>query len=295
MLAFILHLQLRDKIKNRKNEKEKRFIYMSCKDRYQNQNLFETVEAVSSEKPEEVKAKPVERLLFGVDSEAISDDMLQNNLTEFEWVSRNKLYPDFWGRNIVGEHHLTKKEIEFLHNQGCKIAAIYRTSDVKETAEQGKVLAKKVDVVALELGIPEGTAVFLEIDENEKVTRSYMQGFAEMLLSEGFTPGFKVNTDAKFRFDREYSGGMQAARDVFEKCLIWAAAPSLPEFERTTTTHFIHPDEWLPFAPSGITRNDIAIWQYGKNCHPICDDAGDEVTFNVNLVRNEQVIIEKMF
>lgn len=49
-----------------------------------------------------------------------------------------------------------------------------------------------------------------------------MQGFAEMLLSERFTPGFKVNTDAKFRFDRGYSGGMQAARDVFEKCLIWA-------------------------------------------------------------------------
>lgn len=106
--------------------------------------------------------------MFGVDSEAVSYDMFQNNLTEFEWVSRNKLYPDFWGRNIVGEHHLTKKEIEFLHNQGCKIAAIYRTSDAKETAEQRKVLAKKVDVVALELGILEGTAVFWKLMRMKK-------------------------------------------------------------------------------------------------------------------------------
>lgn len=61
------------------------------------------------------------------------------------------------------------------------------------------------------------------------------------------------------------------------------------------TTHLIHPDNWAPFAPSGITRNEIAIWQYGRACHPIEDDTGKMVTFNLDLVRNEQVIIDKMF
>ena len=62
-----------------------------------------------------------------------------------------------------------------------------------------------------------------------------------------------------------------------------------------TTTHLIHPDNWMPFAPSGIKRKDIAVWQYGKSCHPIADDHDTEATFNINLVRNEKVIIEKMF
>ena len=62
-----------------------------------------------------------------------------------------------------------------------------------------------------------------------------------------------------------------------------------------TTTHLIHPDNWTPFAPSGIKRKDIAIWQYGKGCHPIADDHDTETTLNINLVRNEKVIIEKMF
>ena len=122
-----------------------------------------------------------------------------------------------------------------------------------------------------------------------------MRGFAEVLISEGYVPGFKVNTDAKYDFDREYSRGMQTDREIFSKCLIWTVSPSLSEYERVTTTHLIHPDNWIPFAPSGITRNDIAIWQYGKDCHPIHDDKGMETTFNVDLMRRADIIINNMF
>ena len=69
----------------------------------------------------------------------------------------------------------------------------------------------------------------------------------------------------------------------------------IKEYDKITTTHLIHPDEWKPFAPSGITRKDIAIWQYGKDCHPIENDDGIVTTFNINLVRNDRVIIENMF
>lgn len=69
----------------------------------------------------------------------------------------------------------------------------------------------------------------------------------------------------------------------------------LAEYDRITTTHLIQPDNWKPFAPSGITRGDIAIWQYGKDCHPICDDRDRETSFNIDLIGNENVIIKKMF
>ena len=235
------------------------------------------------------------RLLFGVDSKVPSNDILQNNLTEFEWVTRNKIYPNFWGRNITGKDCLTKEEIKFLHTMGCKIAATYSDSKPKDTEEQGKICAKEVAHAAVGLGIPSNTAIFLEIGATENVSKDYMCGFARELISKGYTPGFKANTDAAFDFDRQYSRGMQSEGELFKKCLVWAVAPGLKEYERVTTTHFIHPDNWGPFAPSGITRNDIAVWQYGKECHPIMEDANNETFFNVNLVRNSQVIIEKMF
>lgn len=269
---------------------------MACKGAKNKQNPVAEVAATTvAEATIKTEVHSPVRLLFGVDSKIQADDILQNNISEFEWVVRNKVYPNFWGRNLVGENCLTKNEIDFLHEKGCKIAAIYTSLDAKQTEEQGKIVAKKIDVVAMELGIPQGTAIFLEIGERENVTRDYMRGFAAGLVEEGFTPAFKANTDAHFGFDREFSRGLQTDRDVFSKCLVWAVSPSLAEYERVTTTHLIHPDNWIPFAPSGITRNDIAIWQYGKDCHPINDDTGVETTFNVNLVRNEQVIIEKMF
>ena len=237
----------------------------------------------------------VSRLLFGITTKIETDDLLQNNLTQFEWVVRNKIYPNFVGRNIAGDNSLSREEIKFLHRKGCMIAAIYTDEGEKQRKEQGVILAKKIYLRAIELGIPEETAIFLEIDEHEIVTCDFMSGFAKALMEEGFTPGFKANTDAFFSFDREFSKGIQNYKEIFKKCLVWAVSPTLAEYDGITTTHLIHPDDWKPYAPSGLTRTEISVWTYGKNCHPIEDDNGKFVTFDLNLVRNRQVIIEKMF
>ena len=237
----------------------------------------------------------VPAFFFGVDSEVRADDLLQNNLTEFEWAARNKMTPNFWGRNIVGEDCLTKEEIEFLHSKACKVAALYRADGVKKSEAQGRAEVEKLVAAAKELAIPQGAAVFLEIGETEVVTKDYMKGMAEAVRDAGYVLGFKANTDAAFAFDREYSRGVQTDRELFRACPIWAVAPNLKEYERVTTTHLIHPDRWTPFAPSGITRNEVAVWQYGKNCHPIEDDDGRETVFHINLVRDTSVIIKMMF
>ena len=78
-----------------------------------------------------------------------------------------------------------------------------------------------MDIRALELGIPEETAISPEIRDDEPVTRNFLRGYATALVAEGCHPGFKANADAKFAFDREFSQGMQTDREVFKKCLIW--------------------------------------------------------------------------
>lgn len=272
---------------------------MACRDAYEmeltNQNKVADVDQ-SEETVITENLFHTDRLLFGVNSKVQADDILQNNLTEFEWVTRNKLYPNFWGRHITGAKALTKEEIVFIHKKGCKIAAIYQSdTETMDTEAAGSAQAEKAVIAAFKLGIPEGTVIFLELLESANATAEYMKGYAQSLLAEGYLPGFKANTDANYSFDREYSRGMQDVPELFGQCLIWAAAPSLEEYDRMTTTHLIHPDDWMPYAPSGITRNDIAIWQYGKECHPIRNDGGEETFFNIDLVKDEAVIIDKMF
>ena len=268
---------------------------MACRNTYMAHRIVSETEITQSSVTVPTVSNNVDRLLFGVDSKTQANDLLQNNIDEFEWIVRNKIYPHFYGRYLTGNSGLTKEEIKFLHSKGCKIAALYAENCTKQTSDKGRRIAEKICRRTVELGIPAGTAIFLEIKDNENITTDFLKGFASYLIIEGFTPAFKANTDAKFTFDREFSRGMQMNKDIFKRCLIWATSPTIKEYDGITTTHLIHPDNWTPFAPSAITRAEIAIWQYGKDCHPIKDDNGNPTTFNLNLVRNEQVIIEKMF
>lgn len=269
---------------------------MACRRAYRVKNTIREFEKIpDSVKTPTVAKKESARLLFGVDAAFAMDDHLQNNVDLFEWVVKNKIYPNFCGRNINGENCLTKEEIKFIRSKGCKIAAIYLSDERKEKEETGVLLARKIGVRALELGIPEGTAIFLAIDEKEPLTRDFLRGFAKALMVEGFIPGFKANTDAAFWFDKAFSRGIQSDKNLFSKCLIWATAPTVKEYDAITTSHLIHPDNWMPYAPSGISRSEIAVWQYGKKCHPIEDDDEKTTAFDLDLVRNEQVIIDAMF
>jgi len=250
----------------------------------------------SPEKAKQLPAKkPTYGLLFGVDSECPANETLQNNLQLFEWVMRNKTFPSYWGRNLNGNTPLTTQEIAFLHGKGCKILASVIPDGETEKDAQGLSLAKRTAETAQALGVPAGCAVFLSLKDDAHITRDYLRGYAKGLLRAGYTPGFQMNTDARFTFDREFSRGMQTDRDLFGRCLVWATAPSVSEYDDITTSHLVHPDNWIPYAPSGITRREIALWRYGNRCHRIESDDGIPVTFNMDLVQNGEIVTDKMF
>ena len=95
---------------------------MACRGAFKSNNIIVEADLAQTSITEPVVAQNVDRLLFGVDSEIQANDLLQNNIEEFEWVVRNKIYPNFYGRYLTGENCLTKEEIKFLHSKGCKIA-----------------------------------------------------------------------------------------------------------------------------------------------------------------------------
>ena len=80
---------------------------MACRNAYKRQtNNFSHAQGRAQSAPQ---TRPVERLLFGADSSFRADTLLQNNIDHFEWIVRNKIYPNFIGRKIVGENALTKQ------------------------------------------------------------------------------------------------------------------------------------------------------------------------------------------
>ena len=71
---------------------------MACRKAYKTK-IMKTEVAASVQTSATVSevAKSVDRLLFGADSEIPANDLLQNNIKEFEWVVRNKIYP-IWSK-----------------------------------------------------------------------------------------------------------------------------------------------------------------------------------------------------
>lgn len=233
-------------------------------------------------------------MYFGVDSLTRADTVLQNNLTLFQWVARNKLVPNYWGRAINGKNAVTLEEIDFLHRMGCKVACLYSGDSQAVSLEaHGAIDGKKAVIAAVELGIPAGTAIFLEVKAG--VTDAYLKGYASALLSDGYTPGFCADTDSSNDFDHQFSRGQQKDPETFGKCLLWAVSPSLPEYYRTNDSHQIHPDAWAPHCPSGMTQNQVAVWQYGRECHPINDYAGRPTSFDISIVKDPSVVLNRMF
>ena len=93
---------------------------MACRDAYEaskNEIHQAGAESVPPTHDAAEAAASVTGLFFGVDSDVPANELLQNNLTLFEWAVRNKLYPNFWGRSITGEQALTRGEIDFLHDR----------------------------------------------------------------------------------------------------------------------------------------------------------------------------------
>ena len=74
---------------------------MACRDAYRLKMQREIAKEIPKSVTKTVEVKEVERLFFGVDSATASNKLLQNNIDEFEWAVRNKIYPNFFGRYII--------------------------------------------------------------------------------------------------------------------------------------------------------------------------------------------------
>lgn len=224
---------------------------------------------------------------FGVDTETRVDELLQNNITLFDWIRKNQGFPYFIGRRINGENALTTEEMSYIASNGSKAIPILTFVSEKSAKDNARIAITLLE----DLKIERNTPVFVEIDA-DKVTDEFLKDFATEVLSGGYIPGFYVDTDSYNNFDRFFSRAYQANEELMKQCKIWALSPEMEEFYETKNGHNEKPDIWGPFAPSCISKEQISFWQYGRKCHPINTYKGDRADFNLNLTIEPDNVFE---
>lgn len=197
---------------------------------------------------------------FGVRSATPANKRLKNGYTLYDWVMRQKCFPDFWGRSISGADRLTEDELAFLRERGCKILLV-----MDELTEQGVSRMNGADdalravEVATALGVPQhqNIAIFADIKPDWSVNHNWMISFAQMLSANGYIPGFIGNTDSSknFNFDRQCSHFVQATGNVGNYGAIYMATE--PKLD-------VAPEVWEPFCPSALEPENMSLWVCGK-------------------------------
>ncbi len=175
---------------------------------------------------------------------------------------RQKCFPSFWGRNILGDNVVTKKEIEFLKERNCKLKLIVGDLTEKSvSSSNGYEDASRSIAAADELGVPQGKkiALFAKILPEWSINHNWMISYARMLFDNGYVPGFIGNTDSyiNFNFDRQCSHYIQATKqEDYYNAIFSATEPKVDNM----------PVEWTPYCPSALNQNDIHMWNTGEFC-----------------------------
>lgn len=218
---------------------------------------------------------------FGISSAESSNKRLKNGYTFFDWVMRQKGFPDFWCRTLLGENPISQDEIEFLKSKDCKIALVMRdlTENIVSSSDGSADGARAADAAA-SLGIPEGTFILAEINDDWSVNHNWMISFAQTVVSMGYTPGFIGNTDSSknFNFDRQCSHYAQATENENQYNAVYCA---------TEPKCVDEPDDWTPYCPSALQPEDMELWMTG-------DISFNDISADVVYAKTKE-ILNKMF
>ncbi len=199
------------------------------------------------------------KTIFGVNSAIPISRELKNGYTMYDWVKRQKCFPEFCMRTLCGEDKITIDEIEFLKAKDCKIGLVIRNlTEAKVSAANGTEDAIKAAIAAEELGVPKnaGIALFAEIKPEWSINHNWMISFAKTIALLGYVPAFIGNTDSSknFNFDRQSSHYVQATqRENYYSAIFMATEPKLDNV----------PEEWAPYCPSALEPEDISLWCCG--------------------------------
>jgi len=196
------------------------------------------------------------KIIWGVDSASPADD------NSYQCVVNNFGDPDVWGR-YLGDREgisvgLSADEAEFLHTKDTKILIIYNHVNDATGYDRGVQHAEQAISFAKDIGVPEGVALFLDVEPSYPVDSAFMKGWYDKLIDSAYHP-------AVYGVFNEGSALLTAftamEQDIQENIIVWTAHPQ----------EGIAAKENAPeFNPQGPDHALMYGWQYGleaETCH----------------------------
>ncbi|MEN1968667.1 glycoside hydrolase domain-containing protein [Lentibacillus sp. N15] len=201
---------------------------------------------------------------WGLDSaNSVNDKTLQ-------CVQDNFGTPEIWGRYLDDREGastgLNADEVKFLHKHDIQILLIYNQINDATGYDHGVDKAKGAIKSAKNLDVPDGVAIFADIEPNFKVDSAFIQGWYETLADSDYKPGiYGVFDDSKLT--EAYNAIKQKAK---ENTLVWTAYP-----QKDITAK----DNTPKFKPQGPDDALLYGWQYGIE--------SDQCSVDTNLFKKQ--------
>ncbi|MCH1626713.1 glycoside hydrolase domain-containing protein [Ferdinandcohnia quinoae] len=224
-------------------------------------------------KEDKYGTKPDENLpevVWGIDSASETTEEF------YACVKENFGDPVVFGRyigDIEGvSNGLTAEQVKLIHSKGDYILPIYNHFDNATGYDNGVKQAKEAIKLAKDLGIPEGVAIFADIEPNYPVDSKFITGWYETIETSQYESGIYGVFDPEQKLYDAYNAAAKSNDAISDNNYIWTAAPN-----NGITTQDKAP-EFKPQAPEG---SKAFGWQYGLDA--------DTCNIDTNLFKKEIV------
>ncbi len=193
-----------------------------------------------------------DEIVWGVDSAShTTSEMLS-------CVRENFGDPLIWGR-YLGEKDgvsegLTADEIELLHSNDIEILLIWNHFEDARGYENGRSEAEQAIAKAEEFAVPEGVALFADIEPNYPVDSEFIRGWSEVMFDSKYESGIYGIFDAESDLTKAFNEAAQSNSHINEQTYIWTAAPNIGITSQSNVP------KYEPEAPE---NSKVGGWQYG--------------------------------
>ncbi|MDQ0232485.1 glycoside hydrolase domain-containing protein [Metabacillus malikii] len=200
---------------------------------------------------EETKPE-VPDFVWGVDSASYTDDTL------LACVNDNFGNPKVWGRYLGDKEGvskgITKEEWQLLNKNGIKVLLISNQFTDATTYEKGKAEAEQAIKLAKEVGSPEKSAIFADIEPDYPVDENFIVGWYETISSSGYIPGIYGIFDQEEKLTIAFNAASEQKEGLKESTYLWTAAPNIGITSESNAPKY---------SPEGPEGSMLYGWQYG--------------------------------
>jgi len=216
---------------------------------FTNDSVDTNNELQNEENNEESNADGDTKIVWGADAAGEVNDEL------YQCITDNFGEPKIFGR-YLGEVEgvavpLNQDEIKYLHEQDIKILVIYNLISEATGHNQGVEHAEKAIKLAKELDVPEGVAIFGDIEPDFPVDSAFIEGWYETVADSPYEPALYGVFDKESKLMTAYN---DTKEDVQKNTIVWTA---YPQKEPTTK------EKAPKYEPQGPEEAKVFGWQYG--------------------------------